>query len=138
MTAPTRVLSADDPGIVHALSERKNVELVGLVSDGEQLLQQAIEAKPDVAVIDLAMPRLDGALAISRLNAALPKCRLLVLTARHSDELVIPIVSAGASGYLEKASAAEELGKAIDALARGEVYFDPQAIKVLATQLVES
>lgn len=138
MTAPTRVLAADDPGIIRALRERKNVEVVGLVSDGEQLLKQALESRPDIAVIDLALPRLDGALAISRLSAALPKCRLLVLTARHSDELVIPIVSAGASGYLEKSSKVEELGRAIDALARGEVYFDPQAIKVLAMQLVES
>ena len=67
----------------------------------------------------------------------LPKCRILVLIARHADELVVPIVSAGASGYLPKSVIDEELGEAIDALARGEVYFDPQAIKVLATQLVE-
>lgn len=138
MTAPTRVLAANDPGIVLALSERSNVELVALVSDGEQLVKEAVHAKPDVAIIDLAMPRLDGALAISRLRSVLPSCKLLVVTARHSDELVIPIVSAGASGYLPKSVSSEELGRAIDALARGEVYFDPQAIKVLATRLVES
>lgn len=137
MKAPTRVLAANDPGIVLALNERSDVEVVGLVSDGEELLTKAVNAMPDVAIVDLAMPRLEGTRAIERIAAALPACKILVLTARHADELVVPIVSAGASGYLVKATAAHELGSAIDALSRGDVYYDPQAIKVLAAQLVE-
>lgn len=138
MKAPTRVLAADDPRIVSALREHSGIEVVALASDGDELLAQAIETRPDVAVIDLAMPFLGGTAAIERVHAALPHCRLLVLTARYSDELVVPIVSAGASGFLSKSVADDELSEAIDALARGEVYFDPQAIKVLATQLIES
>ena len=137
MNPPIRVLAADEPNVVRALGELNDIELVGLVSDGEELLQQAESTKPDIAILDLAMPRLEGTRAIERIAARLPDCKILVLTARHRDTLVVPIVSAGASGYLLKSVIGEQLGKAIDALARGEVYYDPQAIKVLATQLVE-
>lgn len=138
MNANTRVIVADDPHIVSALSDREFIEVVAAVSDGDALLDRSLELRPDVAVVRLGMPGLDSPLAIARLRKRLPRCRLLVLTQNYSDELVVPVVSAGASAYLPRHAEPEQLVAAVEALARGEVYFDPRAVKVLARKLIEA
>ena len=91
--------------------------------------------QPDIAVIDISMPRLNGVEVVRRLTAELPRTRVLVLTMHEEDEYVVQMVRAGASGYLVKHAASAELLNAIRAIAAGGVYFGPYATKILAGQL---
>ncbi len=140
INAPIRVLVADDhelvrKGIVRILRDGGSVEIVAEACDGLEAVELALAEKPDVVVTDLTMPRLGGLDVVRKVRKALPKCRILVLTVHHDEEYIVPIVEAGASGYLVKDSASAELTDAVAALARGEVYFGPEATKVLAAQL---
>ncbi len=135
----TRVLLADDhtivrQGLVRLLADAGDCEVVAEASDGMEAVEMARRDRPDVAVLDLTMPRLSGLEAARRIHEELPKTRILVLTVHEEEEYVVPVIRAGASGYLVKDSAAEELLAAVRALARGEGYFGPQAARVLAEQ----
>lgn len=139
MRQPVRVVVADDhrivrEGIVRILSEVPACEVVAEAADGVTAVEQALNLKPDIVVIDLTMPRLSGLDAVRRIRQALPRVRVLVLTVHEDEEYIVPIVKAGASGYLVKDSASTELTDAIEALARGGVYFGPQATRILAEQ----
>jgi DNA-binding NarL/FixJ family response regulator len=134
---PIRVLLADDHTIVReglvALLEGDNLcDVVAQAADGLSAVEQAVSVRPDVAVIDLSMPRLNGLETVRRIHHALPDTRILVLTHHDEEEYVLPLVEAGASGYLVKDSAAVELRKAVSALMVGQAYFGPGAAKVLA------
>jgi DNA-binding NarL/FixJ family response regulator len=87
-----------------------------------------------VAILDLSMPRLTGLEAVRRIHETLPQTRILVLTVHEEEEYVLPLVRAGASGYLVKDSAVGELLAAVRALHAGQGYFGPQAARVLAEQ----
>ena len=91
--------------------------------------------RPDVAIIDISMPRLNGIEVVRRLHADLPRTRVLVLTMYEEEEYVLHVVRAGASGYLLKHAATTELLNAIRTLAAGGVHFGPYASKVLADQV---
>jgi len=97
------------------------------------LAVQAI--RPDVAIIDISMPRLSGIEVVRRLKAELPRTRVLVLTMHEEEEYVLHVVRAGAAGYLLKHAATSELLSAVRTLAAGGVHFGPYAAKVLADQL---
>lgn len=134
-----RVLVADDhtivrQGLVRLLVESGECEVVAEAADGIEAVEKAESQRPDVVVLDLTMPRLGGLEAARRIHEALPATRILVLTVHEEEEYVLPVVRAGASGYLVKDSAASELLAAVRALARGEGYFGPQAARVLAEQ----
>jgi DNA-binding NarL/FixJ family response regulator len=109
--------------------------VVGEAGDGIAAIEQAHALRPDVAVIDISMPRLSGIDVVRRLTEELPRTRVLVLTMHEEDEYVVQMVRAGASGYLVKHAATEELLKAIRAIAAGGVYFGPYATKILAGRL---
>jgi DNA-binding NarL/FixJ family response regulator len=98
-------------------------------------MQLALRTRPDVAVIDLSMPVLNGMEVVRRLRQELPDTRVLVLTMHEEEEYVLYVVRAGASGYLVKDSAVGELLAAVRSLHRGQGYFGPYAAKVLAAQL---
>lgn len=134
-----RVLVADDhtivrQGIVSLLNDSGEVEVVAQAADGLDAVEKAMAVQPDVAVLDLSMPRLSGLEAVRRMRAELPKTRTLVLTVHEEEEYVLPIVRAGASGYLVKDSAVGELLAAVRALHAGQGYFGPQAARALAEQ----
>jgi DNA-binding NarL/FixJ family response regulator len=134
-----RVLVADDhtivrQGLVKLLVETGECDVVAEAADGLDAVEKAVAAKPDVAILDLSMPRLSGLEAVRRIREALPQTRVLVLTAHEEEEYVLPIVRAGASGYLIKDSAVSELLAAVRALHAGQGYFGPQAARVLAEQ----
>ncbi|MDY7094716.1 MAG: response regulator transcription factor [Acidobacteriota bacterium] len=134
-----RVLVADDhtivrQGLVSLLDEGGDCEVVAQAGDGVEAVELALRQRPDVAVLDLSMPRLGGLEAARRIHEELPSTRILVLTVHEEEEYVLPVVRAGASGYLVKDSAASELLAAVRALAAGEGYFGPQAARVLAEQ----
>lgn len=134
-----RVLVADDhtivrQGLVKLLVESGECDVVAEAADGLDAVEKALAIQPDVAILDLSMPRLSGLEAVRRIHEALPQTRVLVLTAHEEEEYVLPIVRAGASGYLIKDSAVSELLAAVRALHAGQGYFGPQAARVLAEQ----
>jgi len=139
MTVPIRVLLADDhtlvrQGLVGLLEDSGECEVVAEASDGVEAVEMALATRPDVAVLDLSMPRLSGLEAVRRIRNELPHTRVLVVTVHEEEEYVLPIVRAGAAGYLVKDSAASELLAAVRAVASGQAYFGPQAAKALAEQ----
>jgi len=134
-----RVLVADDhtivrQGVVSLLQAGGDCTVVAEASDGLEAVEQALATRPDVAVLDLGMPRLSGLEAVRRIHHDLPKTRILVLTMHEEEEYVLHLVKAGATGYLVKDSAAGELLAAVRALARGQGYLGPYAARVLAEQ----
>jgi DNA-binding NarL/FixJ family response regulator len=134
-----RVLVADDhtivrQGVVSLLEAAGDCQVVAQASDGVEAVEQALATRPDVAVMDIGMPRLSGLEVVRRIRHDLPHTRVLVLTMHEEEEYVLHIVKAGASGYLVKDSAATELLAAVRALSRGQGYFGPYAARVLAEQ----
>ena len=124
LMARLRVLLADDhtivrQGLVSILKAGDEFDVVAEAADGSEAVEQALETRPDVVVLDISMPRLNGLEAARRIHKALPRRRILVLTMHDDEEYVLKMVRAGASGYLVKDGAASELVAAIRALKRG-------------------
>ncbi|GAA6204250.1 response regulator transcription factor [Thalassotalea sp. SU-HH00458] len=133
------VLIADDhtilrQGLVSLLSRDEEINVVAEAADGVQAVNQALALKPTVIVIDISMPEMNGMEAVKRLHEHLPEAKVLVLTMHEEQEYVIHMVKAGASGYLLKDSASDELIDAVKALASGKTYFSQYAASVLASQ----
>ena len=135
-----RILIADDhtvlrEALVTTLRGSGDCVVVAEAGDGVSAIEQAHAFKPDVAVVDISMPRLNGMEVVRRLTTELPRTRVLVLTMHEEEEYVLQVVRAGASGYLVKHAATSELLNAIRAIAGGSVWFGPYATRVLAEQL---
>jgi NarL family two-component system response regulator LiaR len=125
-----RVVIADDHPIVRQglrsyLSSRQGIEVVGEAADGEQAVARAARLRPDVVLVDLVMPVLDGIGAIERILARDPDARVLVLTSFASEDQLLPALRAGAVGYLLKDVEPAELERAVRAAAAGEAVLDP-------------
>jgi DNA-binding NarL/FixJ family response regulator len=125
-----RVLLADDQRLVREslatmLRLLPGIELVGTASDGEEAVALAAEHSPQVVLMDLRMPRVDGIEAIRRLREQQPDVRAIALTTFADDESVIGALRAGARGYLTKDAGAEDIRSAIFAVAAGEATLDP-------------
>lgn len=123
-----RVMLADDHSIlVEAFRKllEPHFEIVGTVADGIALLEIAPQIKPDVIVIDIAMPLLNGLEAASRLKKQMPAVKMIFLTMNEDPDLAVEAMSAGASGYLLKSSAASELIRAIHLSLKGKTYITP-------------
>jgi NarL family two-component system response regulator LiaR len=137
MKGPIRVLIADDHGIVRKgltvlLATERDIKVVGEAQDGLEAVQKAGSLKPDVVLMDLVMPNMDGIEATRKITEAHPKVKVLVLTSFAADDKVFPAVKAGALGYLLKDSSPEELVEAIHRVHRGEPSLEPDiARKVL-------
>ena len=133
-----KVLIVDDHTLVRAgirslLALVSNIEVVGEASDGNDALLKVEQLHPDVVLMDIAMPVMGGLEATRRLRRVAPRVKVLALTQYDDSEYVIPIIEAGASGFITKMSAFSELATAIEAAFRGESYLSPSA----ATTLVE-
>ena len=125
-----RVLLADDQrlvreGLATLLNLLDGIELVGTAADGEEALALAAEHNPDVVLMDLRMPRMDGIEAIRRLAERGPRPRAIALTTYADDASVLGALRAGARGYLTKDAGADEIRAAMEAVARGEAALDP-------------
>jgi DNA-binding NarL/FixJ family response regulator len=125
-----RVLLADDQRVVREglgtlLGLLDGIELVGTAADGEEAVALAAERDPDVVLMDLRMPRVDGIEAIRRLTARGERPRAIALTTYADDASVLGALRAGARGYLTKDAGADEIRAAVEAVARGEAALDP-------------
>jgi NarL family two-component system response regulator LiaR len=134
---PIRVLVVDDQTIVRKgiralLAQVKGITVVGEAKNGREAVAQAEALVPDVTLMDLAMPVMDGIEAICQITERQPEARILVLTSFTSDDKVFPAIKAGALGYLLKDSEPADLIRAIEQVRRGEPSLDPTiAIQVL-------
>jgi DNA-binding NarL/FixJ family response regulator len=133
-----RVLIADDHGVIRdglgrLIEALPDMEVVATASDGEEALEQARAAQPDVILMDLDMPKLDGIEATRRVLAEQPKTAVLVLTSFSDRPRILGALEAGASGYLLKDVAADEVAEGIRAAARGESPLDPRAARTVLT-----
>lgn len=125
-----RLLIVDDHPIVRdglrgAFAGNAEFEVVGEAGDGAEAVSRAVALRPDVVLMDLRMPRMDGVEAIRRLQREAPAVRVLVLTTFDTDSDVLPAIEAGATGYLLKDAPVEELLRAVRAAARGESVLAP-------------
>ncbi len=133
-----RVLIADDHRIVRTgirsfLQDQKDIEVLGEAGDGEEAIALARTLRPDVAILDLNMPRLGGLDAIRRIRAEMPEVHVLVLTMYEDKRFFLEALNAGAEGYVLKGADPSELLTAIRTAARGEAYLTPdQTRRVLA------
>jgi DNA-binding NarL/FixJ family response regulator len=137
---PIRVLIADDhtlvrESLVNVLEAGGDCKVVAQASDGLAAVEQALRMRPDVAIVDISMPGLNGVEVVRRLKSELPATRTLVLTMHEDEEYVLHVVRAGASGYLLKDSPISELISAVKQLHAGKAYFGAAAAKVLAEQV---
>jgi DNA-binding NarL/FixJ family response regulator len=138
--AVTRVLVVDDQtvvrdGLVLLLGLLPGLDVVGSAGDGEEAVRLVGENHPDVVLMDLRMPRVDGVEATRRIKAAYPSVQIVVLTTYSDDESVFAALQAGARGYLTKDAGAEEIAQAIDAVRGGDAQLAPSVQRRLVDAL---
>jgi NarL family two-component system response regulator LiaR len=140
MSNPIRVLIADDHAIVRKgiralLTTEPGIEVVGEARDGNQAIAEAHRLRPDVILMDLVMPEVDGIAAIRHITAHQPETRILVLTSFATDDKIFTAIKAGALGYLLKDSSPQELVQAIHQVHRGESSLHPLVARKLLQEL---
>jgi two-component system, NarL family, response regulator NreC len=131
-----RILIADDHGLVRrgaraVLSSRRGWRVVGEAANGREAVQKAIALKPDVAVVDIGMPELDGVAAVCQIREAVPDTKVLVLTMHESDQMVQRALDAGAHGYILKSDLTDSLPKAVKAIAEGKRFLTPKVSEIV-------
>jgi DNA-binding NarL/FixJ family response regulator len=129
----------DDPlmqlGLEQALSEYPEFEIVGQAEDGYAGVQLALERKPDLVVMDIGLPRLDGIAATKQIKAALPAIHVVMLTSHTLETEVVAALSSGADAYCIKGASLERLLAAIAAAKEGATYLDPQIARLVLDNL---
>lgn len=130
MTEKLRILLAEDhqtvrEGIKLLVNAQDDMEVVGEVSDGELAIQEALRLKPDLVVMDISMPNMNGLKATKRLRSVYPEIKILTLTRHTDDGYLQQLIGAGANGYVLKQSAPTDLINAIRTVGAGNAYLDP-------------
>ncbi len=131
-----RVLLVDDhavcrSGIRALLESEPGVEVLGEASNGKDGVELALQLRPDIVIMDLSMPEMNGLEATRRITALGIDVRILILTVHGEQEYLMPVIDAGASGYVTKIAAHRDLITALEIVARGEAYLPPKATKLL-------
>lgn len=137
-----RVVLADDHTVVRAglkavLGAARDIQVIGEASNGREAVAMAERLSPDVVVMDLTMPDQDGTAATKEIIQKGLKARVLILTMHTEEDYLVPLMEAGAAGYLVKSVADRELVDAVRAVAHGDVYIRPAAARVLAQNLTK-
>ncbi len=140
MKKPIRLLIADDHDIVRKgikvlLATEKDMQVVGEAGNGAEAVEKAAALQPDVILMDIVMPEMDGIEATRRITSKRPESRILVLTSFAADDKVFPAVKAGALGYLLKDSTPEQLLEAIRQVHRGEPSLEPSIARKVLQEL---
>jgi DNA-binding NarL/FixJ family response regulator len=134
---PTRILLAEDHVMVRqglrSLLELAGMAVVGEASDGQEALQIAHEQHPDIAVLDISMPRLNGLETARRFREALPQTKIVLLTVHTEDPYVLEAMQAGAVGYVLKTQATLDLVQAIRDVLQGQIYLSPRVSRAVVT-----
>jgi DNA-binding NarL/FixJ family response regulator len=138
-----RILIADDHGLVRhgaraVLNSQRGWRVVGEAANGPEAVQKAIQLKPDVAVVDIGMPELDGIQVARQIRQALPDTQVLVLTMHESDQMVRRALDAGARGYLLKSDLTECLARAVRAVSEGKRFLTPKVSDIVLEGFLRS
>jgi DNA-binding NarL/FixJ family response regulator len=138
--SPIRVLIVDDHAVVRMglkmfFDLQADIEVVGEAADGSEGVAMARRLEPDVILMDLLMPNMDGITAIGRIKAERPETEIVTMTSFIEEEKVTAALEAGASGYVLKDAEAEEVASAVRAAFAGEVHLDPAVARLLAQRM---
>jgi DNA-binding NarL/FixJ family response regulator len=136
MPKPIRVMIADDhtivrQGLARLLNDQKDLEVVGQAYNGRIAVDKALELKPDVVIMDIAMPQMNGIEAAKRIRKKLPKTKIIILSMYSHEHYIHELFEAGVSGYLLKDSSGGDIINAIQAAMKDETYLSPSISKVL-------
>lgn len=139
MTEPIRVLLIDDHAVVRSglrllLEKEPGLAVAGEAGDGATAVQMALELRPDVMLMDITLPDLDGVEATRRICATWPEARILALTMHDESTYLTLFLEAGGAGYVRKSAADRDVVAAIRAVARGEFFLRPEGVQVIARQ----
>ena len=139
--APLRILLADDHtmvrhGLRKILQEQPDWVVVAEAADGREAVRQVLETKPDVAVLDIGMPQLNGIEATRQITRRAPDVKVLILSMHADEAYVIQVLQAGAKGYLLKDSADKDVVRGIAAVAQGKSFFSPAVARVMLDDYV--
>lgn len=143
MAQPIRVLVVDDHAIVREgicalLARREDMQVVGEAADGKHAIEAVLRLKPDVVLMDIAMPGMNGLEATREIHARSPLTRILVLTQHENKEYILPLLHAGAVGYITKDARANELTTAIRTVYEHGAYLQPSITSALVNAIAES
>ncbi len=138
-----RVLVVDDhpvvrKGLQSCLAKQERLRIVGEAADGDEAIKKAMTLAPDVVLMDLSMPRLNGLAATEILRRDAPSIKILVLSVHNNRDYIFRIIQAGAHGYVSKEASPEELLHAIECVHRGETFFTPEIAQAALQHLVQN
>lgn len=136
MIDPIRILLADDhtivrQGLARLLEEQADFKVVGEATNGHMAMEQAVALKPDIVILDIAMPRMNGIEAAKRIRKQLPKTKILILSMYSHEHYIHNLMETGINGYLLKDASGREIIKAIRSIMKNETYMSPTISKVL-------
>lgn len=143
MNKPIRVLVVDDHAIVREgicalLARREDIEVVGEAADGNRAIDAVVRLDPDVVLMDIAMPGMNGLEATREIHTRFPSVRILVLTQHENKEYILPLLHAGAAGYVTKDVRASELAEAIRSVYEKGGYLQPSITTAVVSAIAES
>lgn len=136
---PLRLVLADDHELVRMglrslLETQKDWSVIGEATDGEEAVDLVLSLKPEVALFDIAMPKLNGLDATKRILARAPKTKILLLSALESNEIISKVLDSGAKGYVLKSEAARDLVAAVKAVRSNQAFFTPKVADVVLSR----
>ena len=136
-----KILIADDHPVVRkglhsCLARQDRLKVVGEASDGDMALSKTRELSPDVVLMDISMPKMNGLAVTEQLRKDVPKTKVLVLSMHSNREYIFRIIQAGAHGYVSKEASPEELLRAIESVHSGEPFFSPEIAKAALNQMI--
>src|SRR5215471_2052379 len=138
-----KILVADDhpvvrKGLQSCLARQDRLKVVGEASDGDEALKKTRELSPDVVLMDISMPRMNGLAVTELIRKEASKVKVLVLSVHNNRDYIFRIIQAGAHGYVSKEASPEELLKAIESVYEGEAFFSPEIAQAALNQIVTS